>query len=179
MEPASSPRPPEQKKTHVEDKIKEAAAIAAALMLARMAHLRFERDPDAPVLPLRHYLHARGASLLLVPAVTKPCRELVDEAVLAHDADALVIRAAGREAADLSFGVVLRGQRLFRAAPLRLWLGAGAAAHLVPDDPADTGFALLRVGLRGCEVPPWDDERDREAGLALGLAELTRSLEGR
>ncbi|WP_174278313.1 hypothetical protein [Sphingomonas bacterium] len=163
----------------MEDKTREAAAITVALMLARMAGLRFERDPNAPVIPLRHYLHAQAASLLLVPAVATPCRDLLNEAVQAHDADALVIRAAGRDAADLSFGVVLRGQRLFRAAPLRLWLGAGAPAHLVPDDPADTSFALLRVGLRGCEVPPWDDERDRAAGLALGLAELTRVLEGR
>ena len=162
----------------MEDKTREAAAITVALMLARMAGLRFERDPDASVVALRHYLHAQAASLLLVPAVATPCRELVDEAVLAHDADALVIRPAGRNAADLSFGVVLRQQPSFRAAPLRLWLGAGAPAHLVPDDPAETSVALLRVGLRGCEVPPWDDEQDRAAGLALGLAELTRVLDG-
>lgn len=164
----------------MEEKICEAAAIAAVLMLARMAELRFERDPEVRVSPLRQYLHAPAARLLLVPAVAMPCRDLVDEAVLAHDADALIVQAAGRDAGDLSFGVVLRQPpRLFHAAPLRLWLGAGAAAHLVPEDPADTVVALLRVGLRACEVPPWDDERDRQAGLALGLAELTRVLEGR
>ncbi|WP_174279100.1 hypothetical protein, partial [Sphingomonas bacterium] len=112
----------------MEDETREAAAIVVALMLARMAGLRFERDPGAPVMPLRHYLHAQAASLLLLPAVATPCRELVNEAVLAHDADALIVRAATRSAADLSFGVVLRGQQMFRAAPLRLWLGAGAAA---------------------------------------------------
>ena len=164
----------------MEEKTCEAAAIAAALMLAQMAKLRFERDPEAPVSRLRRYLHAPAARLLLVPAVETPCRDLVDEAVLAHDADALIVRAAGRKAGDLSFGVVLRQPpHLFHAASLRLWLGAAAAAHLVPDDPADTTVALLRLGLRPCEVPPWDDERDRQAGLALGLTELTRVLEGR
>ena len=164
----------------MEEKTCEAAAIAAALMLAEMAALRFERDPKAPTTPLRHYLHAPAARLLLVPAVEAPCHDLVDEAVLAHDADALIARATGRNASDLSFGVVLRHPpRLFHAAPLKLWLGAGAAAHFVPDDPAETSIALLRVGLRACEVPPWDDEHDRQGGLALGLAELTRVLEGR
>lgn len=163
----------------MEEKTCEAAAIAATLMLAQLAELRFKRDPDAPVMPLRHYLHARTARLLLVPAVRTPSRDLVDEAVLAHDADALIVRAAGRGAGDISFGVTMCASRLFRAAPLRLWLGAGAAAHLVPNDPADTAFALLRIGLRACEVPPWDDERDRQGGLALGTAELTRVLEGR
>ena len=164
----------------MEEKTCEAAAIAAVLMLAQMAKLRFERDPSAPVAPLRRYLHAPAVRLLLVPAVETPCRDLVDEAVLAHDADALIVGAAGRDAGDLSFGVVLRHPPcLFHAAPLKLWLGAGAAAHLVPDDPADAVIALLRVGLRACEVPPWDDERDRQGGLALGLTELTRVLEGR
>lgn len=159
-------------------KIREAAAIAAALMLARMAQLRFLRDPRAPMMPLGSYLHAPAVNLLLVPSITEPSRELVDDAVLALDADALVVCAARRDASSITFNAVLRGLRPFRVSSMRLWLGAGAAAHFLPDDPADPCVALLRAGLRGCEVRPWDDEADREAGLALGRQELTRGLEG-
>lgn len=162
-------------------KIREAAAIAAALLLARLAQLRFERDPDAPVLPFGRYLHARDAGLLLVPSIGTAERDLgeIGAAMTALGCDALVTRAGGRGVDNVRFQVGLHGEELFWTAPLRLWLGAGAPAHFTPDEPGDTTFALLRVGLRGCEVPPWDDEVDREAGLALGRDELARVLEGR
>ena len=48
----------------------EAAAIAAALMVARLAGLRFERDLDTSMLmpSVGNYLHARTARLVLVPS---------------------------------------------------------------------------------------------------------------
>lgn len=177
--PRAARGPPDEKKLHMEEKTREAAAIMAALMLARLAHLRFDCDVARPVLPLHGYLHASAAKLMLVPAISAPADELLDDAVTALGADALVVHAAGRDAADINFKAVMRGAKLFRTARLRLWLGSGAPAHFIPDDPTDTSIALLRVGLRGCEVPPWNDEDDRRAGLALGLAELTRVLEGR
>lgn len=160
---------------------REAAAIAAALLVARLAGWRFERDRYAPVLPVTNCLHARAAHLLLVPSVA-PVGS--DNAVIAAAAerlgcDALVVRAAGRDPADISFDVVLAGEPGAWSTPLALWVDADGAAHLVLDAPDTTSVELLPTGLRGRKSPPWSSDAEREAGLRRGQAELARVLEGR
>jgi hypothetical protein len=177
---ANSPRPACSEKTKMTDiKTREAAAIAAALLLARLAQLRFARNSNAPVCPPAHYLHSGAAQLLLVPCVEEPRRDQLDEAMTAHDADALLVQAIGRNAEDIGFRAVMRAPLPFWSEPASLWLGGDAPAHLVPASGTGPVFALMHVGLRGCEVQPWVDEADRDAGLELGRRELVRVLEGR
>ena len=78
-------------------KTREAAAIAAALLLARLAQLRFAREPDAPMPPFGNCLRSTAAHLLLVPSVA-PVRS--DNAAIGAAADqlgydALVMRVVG------------------------------------------------------------------------------------
>lgn len=159
----------------------EAAAIAAALMVARLAALRFEPDVDVPMLKVRNYLHARTARLLLVPSTLSDGSDAaaVGEVMAAFGCDALVARADGADARRARFTVGLHGHRLFWSAPTRLWLGAAAPAHFVPNHPDDTVFALFSVGLRGCEVPPWSSDEEREDGFALGADALAALMAGR
>ena len=161
----------------------EAAAIAAALMVARLAGLRFERDLDTSMLmpSVGNYLHARTARLVLVPSTVSNGSDVaaVGEVMAAFGCDALVARADGADAASVRFTIGLHGHRLFWSAPAKLWLGAGAPAHFVPNHPVDTVFALFSVGLRGCEVPPWSSDEEREDGFALGADALAPLMAGR
>jgi hypothetical protein len=159
----------------------EAAAIAAALMVARLAALRFEPDLDVPMSRVRNYLHARTARLLLVPSIVSDGSDVADvgEVITAFGCDALVGRADGADTTSVRFTVGLHGHRLFWSMPARLWLGAGAPAHFVPNHPDDTVFALFSVGLRGCEVPPWSSDEEREDGFALGADALAALMAGR
>jgi hypothetical protein len=159
----------------------EAAAIAAALMVARLAALRFEPDLDVPMSRVRNYLHARTARLLLVPSIVSDGSDVADvgEVMAAFGCDALVGRADGADTTSVRFTVGLHGHRLFWSMPARLWLGAGAPAHFVPNHPDDTVFALFSVGLRGCEVPPWSSDEEREDGFALGADALAALMAGR
>jgi hypothetical protein len=152
----------------------EAAAIAAALMVARLAALRFEPDLDVPMLKVRNYLYARTARLLLVPSTLSDGSDaaVVGEVMAAFGCDALVARVDGADATSARFTVGLHGHRLFWSATARLWLGAGAPAHFVPSHPDDTVFALFSVGLRGCDVPPWSSDEDCDDGFALGADAL-------
>ncbi|MFS0773017.1 hypothetical protein [Sphingomonas sp. 1P08PE] len=149
---------------------REAAAIAAALMVARLARLRFDRQPDGPTLPLGNYLLADDARLLLVPSVgeSNTDADAVRAAMHQLGHDALMVRAGGRRPQDIRFQVGLSQPTTFWSAPLRLWIGGDAPAHFIADEREDTAFALLRAGLRGCEVAPWSSEADRAAGLLLG-----------
>ena len=151
-----------------------AAAIAAALMVARLAALRFEPDLDVPMSRVRNYLHARTARLLLLPSIVSDGSDVADvgEVMAAFGCDALVGRADGADTTSVRFTVGLHGHRLFWSMPARLWLVAGAPAHFVPNHPDDTVFALFSVGLRGCEVPPWSSDEDRDDGFALGADAL-------
>jgi hypothetical protein len=154
----------------------EAVAIAAALTPARLAGLRFPVDPDAGPMPatrLRHYLHAPAARLLIVPAIAPPARRDVEDLVRAYDTDALVALASPNGVDDITFAVMLAGNDPVYSSGLNLFLGAGASCHFVPPEPSRTSFALLPVGLRGCECAPWDSEMDRRAGLADGRAFLS------
>jgi hypothetical protein len=159
----------------------EAAAIAAALMVARLAALRFEPDLDVPMSRVRNYLHARTARLLLVPSIVSDGSDVADvgEVMAAFGCDALVGRADGADTTSVRFTVGLHRHRLFWSMPARLWLGAGAPAHFVPNHPGDTVFALFSVGLRGCEVPPWSSDEEREDGFALGADALAALMAGR
>lgn len=153
----------------------EVAAIAAALMVARLAALRFEPDLEVPMSKVRNYLYARTARLQLVPSTLSDGSDVaaVGEVMAAFGCDALVARADGADAASVRFTIGLHGHRLFWSAPARLWLGAGAPPYFVPNHPDDTVFALFSIGLRGCEVPPWSSHEDRDDGCALGVDALT------
>jgi hypothetical protein len=159
----------------------EAVAIAAALTPARLAGLRFPVDPEAGLVPatrLRHYLHAAAARLLIVPAITPPSRRDVEELVRAFETDALIALASRNRVDDITFAVMLAGDTPIYSSGLNLFMGAGASCHFVPPEPGSTSFALLPVGLRGCECPPWDSEADRRAGLADGRALLSGIVAG-
>lgn len=159
----------------------EAVAIAAALTPARLAGLRFPVDPDAGPMPatrLRHYLHASAASLLIVPAIVPPARRDVAELVRAYDTDVLIALASRDSVDDIAFAVMLAGNDPVYSSGLNLFLGAGASCHFVPPEPGRTSFALLPVGLRGCECAPWDSEMDRRAGLADGRALMSGIFAG-
>ena len=159
----------------------EAVAIAAALTPARLAGLRFPVDPDAgpmPVTRLRHYLHASAARLLIVPAIVPPARRDVEELIRAYDTDVLIALASRDSVDDITFAVMLAGKDSVYSSGLKLFLGAGASCHFVPPEPGKTSFALLPVGLRGCECAPWDSEVDRLAGLADGRALLSGIFAG-
>ena len=161
-------------------KTREAVAITAALLLARLAQLRFDSDPGAPMLPFRNYLYADSAGLLLVPTIEPVGRDnaMIDAAVELHGHDALVVRAAGRDPTDITFDVVLAGEPTAWSTPLSLWLSASGAVYLLLNVPDTTIFALQRTGLRDCKSPPWVDDIERVAGLLRGQRELTRALEG-
>ncbi|HIV78594.1 MAG TPA: hypothetical protein H9899_13825 [Candidatus Sphingomonas excrementigallinarum] len=159
----------------------EAVAIAAALTPARLAGLRFPVDPDAGSMPatrLRHYLHAAAARLVIVPAIVPPARRDVAELVRAYDADALVALASPNGVDDITFAVMLAGNDPVYSSGLSLFLGAGASCYFVAPEPGSTCFALLPVGLRGCECAPWDSEVDRRAELADGRALLSGIFPG-
>lgn len=161
-------------------KTREAAAIAAALLLARLAHLRFDCDPSAPMLPFRNYLHASGARLLLVPSIERAGDDnaVIGAAVQRLGHDALVVRAAGRAAADIRCEVALATEQPICSAPLQLWLGAGGSVHLVAEQMDATSYELSAYGLRGRKSPPWTGGADREAGLLRGRLAFARVLEG-
>ena len=159
----------------------EAVAVATALTLARLARLRFPVDAEAGRVPAtrpRHYLHAGAARLLIVPAIAPPARQDVEELVRAYDADALVALATQDSVDDITFAVMLAGDTPFYSSGLKLFLGAGASCHFVPPEPGSTSFALLPVGLRGCDCAPWDSEVDRRAGLADGRVLLSGIVAG-
>ena len=164
-----------------DNKTREAAAIVAALLLARLAQLRFERDPDAPMLPFGNYLQAPAAHLLLVPSVARAGSDNAPISAAAEQLgyDARGGRAGGRDPGDISFDVVLADEPAAWTMPLQLWVGAEGAAHLVLDIPDTTSFALLPSGLRGCKSPPWSNHLERDAGLQRGRRELARVLEVR
>jgi hypothetical protein len=92
----------------------EAAAIAAALMVARLAGLRFERDLDTsmPMPSVGNYLHARTARLVLVPSTVSNGSDVaaVGEVMAAFGCDALVARADGADAASVRFTIGLHGR---------------------------------------------------------------------
>jgi hypothetical protein len=160
----------------------EAVAIAAALTPARLAGLRFPVDSDAGPMPatrLRHYLHASAARLLIVPAIVPPTRRDVEELVRAYDTDVLIALASRDSVDDITFAVMLAGNDPVYSSGLSLFLGAEAPSHFVPPEPGNTSFALLPVGLRGCECAPWDSEVDRRAGLADGRALLSDIFAGK
>lgn len=159
---------------------REAAAIAAALMVARLARLRFDRQPDGPTLPLGNYLLAGDARLLLVPSVGESSTdtEAVRPAMHQPGHDALIVRASGGRPQDIRFQVGLARSTTFWSAPLRLWIGGDAPAHFIADEREDTAFVLLRAGMHGCEVALWSSEADRTAGLLLGNCLLADVLGG-
>ncbi|WP_322965978.1 hypothetical protein [Sphingomonas fuzhouensis] len=159
----------------------EAVAIAAALTPARLAGLRFPVDPDAGSIPatrLRHYVHASAASLLVVPAIVPPAPRDVAGLVRAYDTDVLIALASRDSIDDITFAVMLAGNDPVYSSGLNLFLGSGASCHFVPPEPGSTCFALLPVGLRGCECAPWDSEVDWRAGLADGRALLSGIFAG-
>jgi len=159
----------------------EAVAIAAALTPARLAGLRFPVDLDAGSIPatrLRHYLHAAAARLLIIPPIAPPARQDVEELVRAYDTDVLIALASRHNVDGITFAVMLAGNEPVYISGLSLFLGAGAPSHFVPPEPGGTSFALLSVGLRGCECAPWDSEVDRRAGLADGRTLLSGIFAG-
>ena len=165
----------------IDTKTREAAAIAAALLLARLAPLRFERDAALPTLTFGNYLHAGAARLLLVPSIEAAGSDnaAIGAAVEAFGQDALVVRAGGAEAADVSFDVLLAAQPGAWSTPLRLWLGEDGAVHLALDAPGTTAYALTRFGLNASSITPWGSRAGRDAGFERGQSELARVLEGR
>lgn len=111
--------------------IREAAAIAAVLMLARLVETRCQQEPGMPLLPFGNFLRSGAARLLLVPTIDDQQADKLLEAMQTHRCDALVVRADSD--GGMRFRVGLRATRPFISGSLWLWLGTGAAVHLVSD----------------------------------------------
>ena len=159
----------------------EAAAIATTLLLARLAPLRFESETVVPTLSFGNYLHAGAAHLLLVPSIEAAGSDnaAIGAAVEAFGQDALVVRAGGSKADDISFDVILAAQPGAWSTPLKLWLGEDGGLHLVLVAPGTTFYALTRFGLNASSIAPWGSRAERDAGYERSQRELTRVLEGR